>query len=219
MAAIGSVACGASGDGGDPPPDTAAPSVSLTAPASGAMVSGTAVTVSANAADNAAVAGVQFKLDGANLGSEDTDSPYSITWNTTLTANGDHTLSAVARDSSGNTAAAPSVTVRVGNSLTTPALDTIPPQVSIDSPLDGARVARNRNRTIQAQATDNTSVSKVEFYVDGVLKCTDTVSEGTDLYKCVWRVPRPSGVTYRLQVIAYDTSNNFSSTAVSVISK
>src|SRR5206468_9679375 len=107
----------------------------------------------------------------------------------------------------------------VSNSLTPSALDTIPPQVSIDSPLDGARVARNHNLTIQAQATDSTSVSKVEFYVDGVLKCTDTVSEGTNLYKCVWRVPKRTGVTYRLQVIAYDTSNNFSSTAVSVISK
>ncbi|MGH8512296.1 MAG: right-handed parallel beta-helix repeat-containing protein, partial [Gammaproteobacteria bacterium] len=51
-----------------PAPDTTPPTVSLTAPASGATVSGTAVTVSADAADNAGVAGVQFKLDGANYG-------------------------------------------------------------------------------------------------------------------------------------------------------
>ena len=49
---------------------------SLTAPAGGATVSGT-VTVTANASDNVGVAGVQFKLDGANLGAEDTTSPYS----------------------------------------------------------------------------------------------------------------------------------------------
>ena len=53
-------------------PDTTPPTVSITAPASGATVSGTAVTVSATAADNVRVAGVQFKLDGANLGAEDT---------------------------------------------------------------------------------------------------------------------------------------------------
>ena len=39
-------------------------------------MSGATVTVSATAADNVGVAGVQFKLDGANLGAEDTTSPY-----------------------------------------------------------------------------------------------------------------------------------------------
>ena len=29
------------------------------------------------------VVGVQFKLDGANLGAEDTAAPYSVSWNTT----------------------------------------------------------------------------------------------------------------------------------------
>ena len=47
---------------------------SLTAPANGATVSGT-VTVTRNASDNVGVVGVQFKLDGANLGSEDTTRP------------------------------------------------------------------------------------------------------------------------------------------------
>ena len=60
----------------------ACPTVSITAPANGATVSGTAVTVSATAADNIGVAGVQFMLDGASLGAEDTTSPYSIAWNT-----------------------------------------------------------------------------------------------------------------------------------------
>ena len=50
--------------------------MSLTAPASDATVSGT-VTLSAAASDNVGVAGVQFKLDGVNLGAEDTTSPYS----------------------------------------------------------------------------------------------------------------------------------------------
>ena len=61
------------------------------------------MTVAANASDNVGVAGVQFKLDGANLGAEDTASPYSVTWNTTTATNGSHTLTAVARDAAGNT--------------------------------------------------------------------------------------------------------------------
>ena len=44
---------------------------------------GGTVNVTANASDDTAVTGVQFKLDGANLGAEDTTSPYSVTWDTT----------------------------------------------------------------------------------------------------------------------------------------
>ena len=82
--------------------DTTPPSVSVSAPANGATVNGTTVTVSASASDNVGVAGVQFKVDGANLGAEDTSAPYGVTWNTTTMANGTHTLSVVARDAAGN---------------------------------------------------------------------------------------------------------------------
>src|SRR5437016_14144106 len=85
------------------PADTTPPAVSITAPANGATVSGT-ITVSATASDNVGVAGVQFKLDGANLGAQDTASPYSISWNTTTASTGSHTLTAVGRDAAGNQA-------------------------------------------------------------------------------------------------------------------
>src|SRR5207244_1120255 len=86
------------------------PSVSVTAPTNGATVSGT-ITVSANATDNVGVAGVQFKLDGVNLGAEDTASPYSVPWDTTTATNASHTLTAVARDAAGNQATAAALTV------------------------------------------------------------------------------------------------------------
>ena len=90
------------------------PSVSFTAPASGANVSG-AVTVSADASDNVGVVGVQFTLDGNNLGAEDLTAPYSVAWATTATANGSHQLVATARDAAGHTASATrSVTVSNG---------------------------------------------------------------------------------------------------------
>jgi len=96
--------------------DTTPPTVSVTAPAAGSTVSGSSVTVSASASDNVGVVGVQFKLDGANLGAEDTAAPYSIVWNTTTTANGSHTLTAVARDAGGNTTTSAGVSVTVSNS-------------------------------------------------------------------------------------------------------
>ncbi len=88
--------------------------MSLTAPAGGSSVSGT-TPVSANAADNTALAGVQFRLNGANLGNEDTTAPYQIDWDTTTTANGTATLTAIARDSSGNTTTSNPLTVTVAN--------------------------------------------------------------------------------------------------------
>jgi len=60
------------------------------------------LTVSATASDSVGVAGVQFLLDGVALGSEDTTAPYSVSWNTTTTANGSHSLTARARDAAGN---------------------------------------------------------------------------------------------------------------------
>ena len=60
--------------------------MSVTAPADGATVSGS-VNVTANAADDVGVAGVQFKLDGQNLGAEDTAAPYSTSWDTATASN------------------------------------------------------------------------------------------------------------------------------------
>jgi fibronectin type 3 domain-containing protein len=99
--------------------DTTPPTVSITAPAGGATVFDT-IAVSANASDNDAVVGVQFKLDGQNLGAEDTSAPYSIQWNTRTTNNGAHSLTAVARDATGNTSTSTAVGVTVDNSLAPP---------------------------------------------------------------------------------------------------
>ena len=117
-----------SDSGTSPPPDTTPPTVSISAPASGATVSGT-TTLSASASDNVGVSSVQFKLDGANLGSADTTSPYSFSWDTTAVGNGSHTLTAVATDTSNNTATSTSVSVTVNNTTA----DTTPPTTTISS--------------------------------------------------------------------------------------
>jgi hypothetical protein len=104
---------GSSSGGGDSTP----PNVSMTAPAANATVSGNAVALSADASDNIAVVGVQFKVDGSNLGPEDTASPYSISWNSTTIANGSHSLTAIARDGAGNQKTSNPLTVNVNNSI------------------------------------------------------------------------------------------------------
>jgi hypothetical protein len=70
------------------------------------------VTLAATASDNVGVVGVQFFVDGAPLGAEDTSSAYSASWNTTTAANGTHTLTAQVRDAAGNTSTS-TVTVTV----------------------------------------------------------------------------------------------------------
>src|SRR6267378_4208554 len=102
--------------------------VTITSPTSGATVAGT-ITVSASVSvvGSLVVAGVQFQLDGANLGAEDTAAPYSISWDTATASNGSHTLTAVARDAAGNRTTSGPVTVTVFN-------DTTAPTVTISSP-------------------------------------------------------------------------------------
>lgn len=93
--------------------DNTPPTVSITTPSSGS-VSGT-VNLTASATDNVAVAGVQFKVDGVNVGSEDVTSPYNASWNSTTASNGNHTITAVARDAAGNTTTSSPVVVTVSN--------------------------------------------------------------------------------------------------------
>ncbi|MGA7240081.1 MAG: TIGR03790 family protein, partial [Bryobacteraceae bacterium] len=100
--------------------DTTPPTVSVTAPASGATVGGT-VAVSANATDSAGITGVQFQVDGANLGGVIAGAPYSVSWNTVGVANGLHTLSATASDTAGNTATS-SVSITVNNAIAGPVI-------------------------------------------------------------------------------------------------
>ena len=77
------------------------PVVAVTSPLPPAAVSGT-VPVTALASDTSGIGGVLFKVDGQNLGVEDTTAPYSASWDTTAVPDGEHTVTAVARDLVGN---------------------------------------------------------------------------------------------------------------------
>src|SRR5205814_1464274 len=142
-------------DGGSA--DTTPPSVSLSAPANGATVSGT-TSVQASASDNVGVTGVDFYCDGV-LKSTATSAPYSCSWNTTSSSNGSHTVKAVARDAAGNSASSAINTVTVSNS----AGDTTPPSVSLTAPPNGSLVA-GTGVSVQASASDNVGVAGVDFY-------------------------------------------------------
>jgi len=93
------------------------PAVSITAPVSGAVVSGqTTLTATASASSGLTIAGVQFQLDGVNTGPVLTSAPYSAALNTIAVSNGVHSLTAVATDSSGNGNVSATVQFTVSNS-------------------------------------------------------------------------------------------------------
>ena len=74
------------------------PSVSITSP-TGGNLSGT-VTVTANATSTAGIAGVQFQLDGTNLGASITGPgpTFSLSWDTASVSKGKDTLTAIETD-------------------------------------------------------------------------------------------------------------------------
>src|SRR5262249_23976143 len=99
-------------------PDPTPPTVSLTAPAAGATLTGN-VQLTATASDAGGVASVQFLVDGVNTGAPVTATPYALTWNSSSVASGTHSVSARATDASGNTATSAAVSVTVQNGLNT----------------------------------------------------------------------------------------------------
>jgi hypothetical protein len=98
------------------PADTTPPVVSVSAPADGAAVRGTIAVASTTATDNVGIQGVQFRLDGALLGVEDTTAPYGVQWNTANVTSGTHSLTAVARDWRGNVTTSEPLVVTVDSS-------------------------------------------------------------------------------------------------------
>lgn len=94
--------------------DTVPPIISITTPAGNTAVSGSMI-INAAATDNMGVTGVLFKVDGTTLGTEVTQAPYTITWDTRAWVNTTHSITAIARDAAGNLATSAVIIVTVNN--------------------------------------------------------------------------------------------------------
>jgi Big-like domain-containing protein/parallel beta helix pectate lyase-like protein len=183
--------------------DTTAPTISLTAPANNATVSGVSVTVSANASDNVGVAGVQFKLNGANLGAEDTTAPYSVTLNTMTLANGTHTLTAVARDAAGNQTTASSRSIIVSNP---------PPSVALTSPVNGASYTAPATINLAASVVANGhTITRVQFFNGTTLLGEDLTAP----YSFTWNSVTAGSYSLSARAV-YGGGSMVASTATSV---
>lgn len=187
------------------PVDSVPPTVSMTAPVAGSTVSGTSVTVSANATDNVGVAKVQFLLDGANLRSPVTAAPYQISWNSTSAQDGPHTLAAKATDTAGNSTTSTAITVNVSNP------DVTPPSVSITAPSAGSTLVGTVSLT--ASANDNRGVASVQFQIDNTNLGAPVTSAP---YSIPWDTTTVMTGSHTITAIATDTSGNTASTSITV---
>ena len=136
-----------------PAGDSLPPSVSLTSPAAGSVLSNT-VTLTASASDNVGVVGVQFRVDGAVIGVEDTTAPYSTTLDTTTLSNGAHSLTARARDAAGN------------------GTNSAPVNITVDNPSQGplavSGLSDNRSAYVNSQVTMYSKL-EVTFQIDNTV--------------------------------------------------
>lgn len=186
--------------------DTQAPTVSITAPAAGAVVSGS-VAVDVSASDNVGVERVALYANG-QLVAESSEAPYAFSLDTSVFADGSLTLTAKAWDAAGNWASSKAVTITVDN-VPDP-VDATPPQVKILSPADGAKVSKKV--TISMSATDNVKVTALRCYIDGVLKASTTGSSLT--YS--WNTSSVAAGTHTITAVATDAGGNQGQTSIRV---
>ncbi len=195
-----------------PQVDTTAPTASFTAPANNQTVSNT-INVTANAADTeSGVQNVTFSVSGrSDLTVIDTTAPYERSLDTTVLSNGLSTLTIVATNGAGLTTTV-TRNVTISNTVTPPP-DTTKPTTSVTSPTNGTTVIGG-SLLVSASASDNVGISKVDLYIDGVFKLSDTSSPYS------YSVSGLTDGVHTVYVIASDASNNTQqSTTVSVTTK
>ena len=185
------------------PADSTPPTVSITAPANGATLSGSQ-TLSANASDNVGVTRVEFYVD-STLVYTDTSSPYSTIIVTGSYGNGSHTLKAKAYDTAQS--AESSITVSISN-----VADSTSPNVVINQPASSPYDWSSGDLIVEATGTDNIGVVKTEFYINGSLVAEENSSHIIRLWQ---RAGTPNG-SYTLTAKAYDGAGNTNEASVTV---
>jgi hypothetical protein len=123
------------------------PVATVTAPMAGSTVGGTSVTLSATATPSQGfiITQVQFQVDGLNVGSPVTNSPYNYSWDSTSVSDGQHSITAVATDSGSRQGISDPISVTVRNT---------PPELSNGSP-SGTLSAGTTSATLTLTSDEN----------------------------------------------------------------
>ncbi len=191
----------------------APPTVSITAPAQGAIV-GTAPaspTLSATAAggDGGIITKVEF-YSGATLLGTVTAAPYNYVWSNRPA--GSYTVTAVAYDT-GPTGAGIAQSTTSAPVTFSVSLPNVSPSVALTAPASGAVYSTAPAAIVlNASASDSDgTISKIEFYNGTTLLGTDTASPYTWTWNSV-----PAG-TYSLKARAYDNKGATTDSSVATV--
>jgi RHS repeat-associated protein len=182
------------------------PRIDLVDPAQGSTVRGT-VTMTAAAGDDRRVDKVEFFIDGSTTPvATDSSAPWQGTWSTAGLVNGSsHTITARATDDVGQQKTTAVRTVTVDNSAP-------PSSVTLTSPPSGASLTGTI--TLNASASDDLGVSRVEFLVDDHVVGTATTAP----YTATWNTLDPLLTAYdgshEIKVRAYDTGGQVTTSGV-----
>lgn len=185
-------------------PDATAPTVSITSLVDASTVSG-AITVNVTAIDNVGISKVELYIGGTLYATSST-APFNFYWDTTKYSDGAYYLEARAYDPSGNVGQSNAVMVYVSNPT-----DTTAPVVSITSPANGSTVTTSQK--INVTASDDVLVTKIELYIDGVLKTT-VLNQNT--LSCQWNTKKETSGSHSISTKAYDAAGNIGTVNITV---
>lgn len=167
--------------------DRTGPSLSITAPTSGQVVSGS-VNLAASASDPSGIASVEFQVDGVSVGL-DFSSPYSVAWDSNTVADGSHTLTVAASDTRGNSTTQ-TVNFIVSNTL---------PTVSITFPVNGTEATGVVPVSISASSPNG--IDHVSIQVDGNPMGT---TDATTPYQVTFDSTQLTNGSHHIEAVAYD---------------
>lgn len=175
--------------------DIVQPTVNISSPVHGQIVSGS-VTVSGAASDNEAVTKVEMFVDNTLHGT-DTSSPYSFTWDTRKISSGTHVISWRAHDAVGNVASA---TISVGVDNGGAGIPTMPPNFRVTA------MSSNQVSLAWGASTDNVAVAGYRLIRNGIEIYRGTALSFND-------TGLNASTTYAYDVSAFDGSGNYSPAA------
>jgi hypothetical protein len=168
------------------------PAVAITSPLAGTTVrERITITLSATATDAVRVDAVQFLVNGVPVGTSYA-APYQLRYTVPVGAT-TLRIGAVARDLGGNQTAAQEVIVGVETNTL--------PVVRLLSPRDGATALAGSNFTLIAQATDDHSVTHVDFLVNGLL-----AGSALQPYDLIYTIPNGT-TSFSVTAVAHDDAS------------
>lgn len=178
-----------------PTAGNASPSVTLSAPANGSTFTAPAtIGLSATAGDtDGSVTRVDFVANGQVVGS-DTTAPYQASWSSV--PQGTYNVTAVATDDDGakTTSGTAAITVKAAGAANTP------PTLEMTSPANRSTYTAPATIPIAADATDDGTVTRVEFFAGPTQIGTDTSAP----FGMTWS--NVAAGTYAISAAAYDNS-------------